>query len=44
MIAIALSRNPKLLLADEPTTAVDVTIQDQIQKLLVSLQHKLGMG
>ncbi len=44
MIAIALSRNPKLLLADEPTTAVDVTIQDQILKLLVSLQHKLGMG
>jgi len=44
MIAIALSRNPKLLLADEPTTAVDVTIQDQILKLLVSLQKELGMG
>jgi oligopeptide/dipeptide ABC transporter ATP-binding protein len=44
MIAIALSRNPKLMLADEPTTAVDVTIQDQILKLLVNLQHKLGMG
>lgn len=44
MIAIALSRNPKLMLADEPTTAIDVTIQDQILKLLVSLQHNLGMG
>lgn len=44
MIAIALSRSPKLMLADEPTTALDVTIQDQILKLLVSLQHKLGMG
>lgn len=44
MIAIALSRNPKLMLADEPTTAVDVTIQDQILKLLVSLQRELGMG
>ncbi len=44
MIAIALSRNPNLMLADEPTTALDVTIQDQILKLLVSLQQKLGMG
>ncbi len=44
MIAIALSRNPRLLLADEPTTAVDVTIQDQILKLLMSLQHQFGMG
>lgn len=44
MIAIALSRNPKFMLADEPTTAVDVTIQDQILKLLIKLQHELGMG
>ncbi len=44
MIAIALSRNPKMLLADEPTTAVDVTIQDQILKLLLSIQHRFGMG
>jgi len=44
MIAIALSRMPRLLLADEPTTAVDVTIQDQILKLLVRLQGELGMG
>ena len=44
MIAIALSRNPKLMLADEPTTAVDVTIQDQILKLLLRLQDELGMG
>jgi oligopeptide/dipeptide ABC transporter ATP-binding protein len=44
MIAIALSRNPKMLLADEPTTAVDVTIQDQILKLLLGIQHQFGMG
>jgi oligopeptide/dipeptide ABC transporter ATP-binding protein len=44
MIAIALSRTPHLLLADEPTTAVDVTIQDQILKLLLRLQHEFGMG
>ncbi len=44
MIAIALSRNPRLLLADEPTTAVDVTIQDQILKLLLGIQHQFGMG
>ena len=44
MIAIALSRNPKMLLADEPTTAVDVTIQDQILKLLLGIQHRYGMG
>jgi oligopeptide/dipeptide ABC transporter ATP-binding protein len=44
MIAISLSRNPKMLLADEPTTAVDVTIQDQILKLLMGLQHQFGMG
>jgi oligopeptide/dipeptide ABC transporter ATP-binding protein len=44
MIAIAVSRNPKFMLADEPTTAVDVTIQDQILKLLLNLQHELSMG
>ena len=40
MIAIALSGNPKLLLCDEPTTALDVTIQDQILNLLSSLQSE----
>ena len=44
MIAISLSRSPRLLLADEPTTAVDVTIQDQILKLLLHIQHEVGMG
>ncbi len=44
VIAAALSCNPGLILADEPTTALDVTIQDQILKLLVSLQHDLGLG
>ncbi len=44
MIAISLSRSPKLLLADEPTTAVDVTIQDQILKLLLHIQHENGMS
>jgi oligopeptide/dipeptide ABC transporter ATP-binding protein len=44
MIAIALSRQPRLMLADEPTTAVDVTIQDQILKLLLKLQHEIGMS
>ena len=44
MIAIALACNPKLLIADEPTTALDVTIQKQILDLLVSLQAKYGMG
>lgn len=42
MIAIALACNPKLLLADEPTTALDVTIQAQIIELMKSLQTKLG--
>jgi dipeptide transport system ATP-binding protein len=44
MIAMALSCNPKLLIADEPTTALDVTIQAQILELLVRLQKETGMG
>jgi microcin C transport system ATP-binding protein len=44
MIAMALSCNPDLLIADEPTTAVDVTIQAQLLKLLAELQAKLGMA
>jgi oligopeptide/dipeptide ABC transporter ATP-binding protein len=44
MIAIALSCEPQLILCDEPTTALDVTIQDQILKLLVELQRSTGMG
>lgn len=44
MIAIALASSPKLLLADEPTTALDVTIQDQILKLLLRLKAELGMA
>ena len=42
MIAIALACNPKVLIADEPTTALDVTIQAQILQLIVELQQKLG--
>ena len=44
MIAMAIACNPRLLIADEPTTALDVTIQKQILDLLVSLQQKYGMG
>lgn len=44
MIAIAIARSPRLLIADEPTTALDVTIQDQILKLLAQLQSESGMG
>ncbi|MEI7612834.1 MAG: ABC transporter ATP-binding protein [Betaproteobacteria bacterium] len=44
MIAIALAGNPKLLIADEPTTALDVTIQAQILELLRQLQLDRGMG
>jgi oligopeptide/dipeptide ABC transporter ATP-binding protein len=44
MIAIALASNPKLLLADEPTTALDVTIQDQILKLILRLRSELNMS
>jgi len=43
VIAIALACTPKILLADEPTTALDVTIQDQILSLLLSLQRDEGM-
>jgi peptide/nickel transport system ATP-binding protein len=42
MIAMALSCNPKLLIADEPTTALDVTIQAQILKLMLELKERLG--
>ena len=44
MIAIALACEPKLLIADEPTTALDVTIQAQILELMQELKQKLGMG
>ncbi len=44
MIAMALANDPELLIADEPTTALDVTIQEQILQLLKQLQNKLGMA
>ncbi|WP_445681381.1 ABC transporter ATP-binding protein [Radicibacter daui] len=44
MIAIGLASNPRLLLADEPTTALDVTIQDQILKLILELRDELAMS
>jgi len=44
LIAIALASHPRVLFADEPTTALDVTIQDQILSLLLSLQRDLGMS
>ncbi len=44
MIAMALACNPKLLFADEPTTALDVTIQDQILKLIKELQKEVDAG
>ncbi len=43
MIAIALACDPKLLIADEPTTALDVTIQAQILELIKALQEEDGM-
>ena len=44
MIAMALCCNPKLLIADEPTTALDVTIQAQIMELIRDLQKEIGMS
>ena len=44
MIAIALACEPKLLIADEPTTALDVTIQAQILELMMELREKMGMS
>jgi oligopeptide/dipeptide ABC transporter ATP-binding protein len=44
MIAIALACRPQVLLADEPTTALDVTIQDQIIRLIKGLQEEMGMS
>jgi len=44
MIAMALSCNPELLIADEPTTALDVTIQEKILKLLESMKEKFGLS
>ena len=43
VIAMAMAGEPKLLFADEPTTALDVTIQDQILALLLELQERTGM-
>jgi oligopeptide/dipeptide ABC transporter ATP-binding protein len=44
LIAVAIASNPRILLADEPTTALDVTIQDQILSLLLELQRDSGMS
>jgi len=44
MIAMAIASNPRLLIADEPTTALDVTIQKQILDLLMKLQEDYGMA
>src|SRR5215475_6662229 len=44
MIAMALACHPKLLIADEPTTSLDVTIQAQILELLAELKERLGMA
>ena len=44
VIAMALTREPKLLIADEPTTALDVTVQAEVVKLLNELREKLGFA
>ncbi|OLF12404.1 ABC transporter [Actinophytocola xinjiangensis] len=44
LIAMALSRDPRLIVADEPTTALDVTVQAQIMQLLLGLQEQLGFA
>ena len=44
MIAMAIANNPDILIADEPTTALDVTIQKQILELLDELRKKIGMS
>ncbi len=44
MIAMAMALEPKLIIADEPTTALDVTVQAQVMELLAELQREYNMG
>jgi peptide/nickel transport system ATP-binding protein len=44
LIAMAIANRPRLLIADEPTTALDVTVQQQILELLASLRHRFGLA